>query len=325
MPTQPAQFTQPTRPSHLTQLTRLTRLTRRRTVRAVSALTLAIGAGLTAPLLLTGPAGAATPAASAGLDDTGRTIRYTAAAGQTNQAAVTASKADGSADITYVIDDTVPIDAGAGCAYPDSADRTKIRCTVTTVDSQDPYASLRIELGDGNDVLTYDNATGQTYNFASVDLGAGADRVTDTGEVDGNSVIGGTGDDDLTVGADAVVLGGDGADTVHAAGGGAVVQGGADDDTIYADGDGSSVTGGAGDDVIHGGAGDQNLSGDDGNDRLYGGTGNDFLYGGKGDDILYGEGGDDTLYGNSGNDELYGGPGKDTLSGGPGTNVVHQD
>ncbi|WP_328327521.1 MULTISPECIES: calcium-binding protein [unclassified Streptomyces] len=308
-----------------TQPTRPTRLTGRRTIRAASALTLAIGAGLTAPLLLAGPAGAATPAASAGLDDTGRTVRYAAAAGQTNKAAVTASKAAGSADITYVIDDAVPIDAGTGCAYPDSADRTKVRCTVTTVDSQDPYASLKIELGDGNDVLTYDNATGQTYNFASVDLGDGADKLTDTGGVDGNSVLGGAGDDDLTVGADAVVLGGDGADTVHATGGGAVVQGGAGDDTVYADGDGSSVTGGAGNDVIHGGAGSQNLSGDDGNDRLYGGTGNDFLYGGKGDDILYGNSGDDTLYGNSGNDELYGGPGKDTLSGGSGTNVVHQD
>ncbi|MGY0024921.1 calcium-binding protein [Streptomyces sp. YJ-C3] len=303
----------------------LAHLIGRRTLRAASTLTLALGAGLAAPAVLGGPAAAATPSATAALDSSGHFAVYTAAAGQTNQAAVTASRTEGSADITYVIDDVVPVDAGTGCAYPDGADRTKVSCTVTTLESQDPYATLKLDLGDGDDVVSYDNATGQTYNFASISLGEGADRLTDTGTVDGNAVLGGAGDDDITVGAAAVVLGGDGADTVHAAGGGAVVQGGAGDDALTADGDASSVHGDAGDDVIHGGAADQNLSGDDGDDLIHGGTGNDFLYGGKGADVLYGNSGDDTLYGNSGNDRLYGGPGRDTLSGGPGTNVVHQD
>ncbi|MFJ9035046.1 calcium-binding protein [Streptomyces sp. NPDC102406] len=293
----------------------------RRMLRGASALAL----GLVAPVVLVGTAGAATPSATAALDPSGHFVAYTAASGQANQAVVTATGADGSADITYVIDDVVPVDAGDGCAYPDAADRTKVRCTVTTLESQDPYATLELHLGDGNDVVRYDNATGQTYHFASVDLGAGADRLTDTGSVDGNSVRGGAGDDIVTVGVAAVVLGDDGADTVHAGGGEAVVQGGLGNDTLDADGDSSSVAGGPGNDVIHGGADDQNLSGDDGNDQIHGGTGNDFLYGGKGDDILYGNSGDDTLYGNSGNDKLYGGPGRDTLSGGPGTNVVHQD
>ncbi|MEV1020488.1 calcium-binding protein [Streptomyces sp. NPDC050264] len=297
----------------------------RRMLRTASALTLALGAGLAAPAVLAGPVAAATPSATAALDSSGHFAVYTAAPGQANQAAVTASKAPGSADITYVLDDVAPIDAGDGCTYPDSEDRTKVTCTVTTLESQDPYATLELHLGDGNDVVTYDNATDQTYNFASIDLGEGADKLTDTGGVDGNSVRGGAGDDTITVGAAAVVLADDGADTVHATGGGAVIQGGTGADTIDADGDSSSVAGGAGNDVIHGGAGDQNLSGDDGNDRIYGGTGNDFLYGGKGDDVLYGNSGDDTLFGNSGNDTLYGGPGQDTLSGGPGTNVVHQD
>ncbi|GAA2293311.1 calcium-binding protein [Streptomyces kunmingensis] len=297
-------------------------LINRRVLVTASALTLALAA---APIALAGTATAATPAATAALDSSGHFALYTAAPGQVNEVAVVASKAEGSADITYVIDDVVPVDAGDGCTYPDTADRTKVTCTVTTLETQDPYATLKLGLGDGDDVVRYDNATGQTYNFASIDLGDGVDELTDSGDVDGNSVRGGTGDDTISVGAAAVVLGDDGADTVRATGGGAVVQGGIGNDTIDADGDGSSVSGGPGNDVIHGGADDQNLSGDDGNDRIHGGTGNDWLYGGKGDDILYGNSGDDTLYGNSGNDALYGGPGRDTLSGGPGTNVVHQD
>ncbi|MET9495739.1 calcium-binding protein [Streptomyces sp. NPDC006552] len=280
---------------------------------------------LTAPLVLAGTATAAAPAATAALDASGHFAVYTAAPGQVNNAVVTASKAAGSADIRYVIDDVVAIDAGDGCAYPDTADRTVVSCTVTTLESQDPYATLQLGLGDQDDTVRYANATGQTYNFAAIDLGAGADALTDTGDVDGNSVRGGAGDDTIEVGAAAVVLGDDGADTVRATGGGAVVQGGIGDDTIDADGDSSSVSGGAGDDVIRGGAYDQNLSGDDGDDEIHGGSGNDWLYGGKGNDRLYGESGDDTLYGNSGNDVLYGGPGTDTLSGGPGTNIVHQN
>ncbi|MFD3559906.1 calcium-binding protein [Streptomyces sp. NPDC058686] len=296
------------------------RLISRRTLRAASAVTLAIGAGLTGPVLLAGTAGAATSSATAAID--GRAVAYTAAPGQTNQVTVTASK--NGADITYVIDDAVTISAGDGCTYPSSTDRTKVSCTVTTVESQDPYAGLELTLGDGNDSVTYDNRTDQTYNYASIDLGADKDTLTETGGVQGNSVDGGTGDDKLSVGPVTVVLGGDGNDTIDAADG-TIAQGGIGDDTIHSTGEDSAVDGGAGHDVIYGGADRQSLSGGDGNDEIHGGGGNDYLYGGKGDDVLYGDAGDDTIYGNSGNDKLYGGAGTDTLSGGPGTNVVHQD
>ncbi|MFE2939565.1 calcium-binding protein [Streptomyces sp. NPDC059255] len=285
--------------------------------RAASAAALALGAGLAAPLLLAGTAGAAAPSATAALD--GHAIAYTAAAEQTNKVAVTASRSGD--DITYVIDDVVAISAGSGCSYPSATDRTKVSCTVARLESQDPYATLEMSLGDGDDVVTYDNKTDQTYYFASIDLGAGKDTLTESGDVLGNGVRGGTGDDTLTVGAYTVVLGDDGDDTIHA-GEGTVAQGGNGNDTINSKGD---VDGGAGDDEIHGGAEGQSLTGGDGDDIIHGGAGNDFLYGGKGDDVLYGDEGDDTIYGNSGNDKLYGGPGKDTLSGGPGTNVVVQD
>ncbi|MEU5952328.1 calcium-binding protein [Streptomyces sp. NPDC047525] len=287
-------------------------------------MTLALGTGLAAPFLLAGTAAAAAPEATAAFSESDHGILYTAASGQTNRVTVTASKSAGTEEITYVIDDAVPVRAGDGCSYPDGTDRTKVSCTVATLESQDPYATLKLALGDGDDTVSYNNTTDQTYYFARAELGDGRDTWNHTGGVDGNSVIGEAGNDDLSVGEAGVVSGGDGTDTLHAAGG-SIAQGGNDNDTIYSDGEESAVDGGAGDDVIQGGAERQNLSGGDGNDTIRGGAGDDFLYGGKGNDILYGNSGNDTIYGNSGNDELYGGAGQDTLSGGPGTNIVHQD
>ncbi|MFD0394062.1 calcium-binding protein [Streptomyces nogalater] len=227
--------------------------------------------------------------------------------GQANKATVTAALTADRTGITYLIDDVVPVEAGHACGHPVAADHTKVSCTVTVVDSQDPYAALVVDLGDRDDTLAYENATDQIYSYAQVSLGAGDDKATDSGRLDGAYVSGGAGDDTLTVGKEGLAWGGDGNDTINAAGGGNIAQGG------------------KGDDTLRGGAGSQSLSGDDGKDTITGGTGADELYGGKGDDVLYGNSGDDTLYGNSGNDRLYGGPGRDTLSGGPGRNVVHQD
>ncbi|AYN40369.1 calcium-binding protein [Streptomyces dangxiongensis] len=284
--------------------------------RPVRTLALALGtaAALAVPCALTGSAAAAVPVstrtavppATAEVNRYGWQLAYTAAPGQTNRAAVTASRTGGGAGITYVIDDVVPIGAGDGCAHPDAADHTKVSCTVTAEESQDPYAALTMDLGDRDDTVAYANHTGQVYCFAEISLGAGDDRLTDSGRLDGNDVSGGAGDDTLTVGEAGLAFGGDG------------------DDTVHANGDLVIARGGRGDDVLRGGAGGQDLSGDDGTDTLYGGTGTDTLYGGRGDDVLYGGAGDDRLYGNSGNDRLYGGTGRDTLSGGPGRDVVHQ-
>jgi serralysin len=296
----------------------------RRTVRAASALTLALGAGLVAPFLLAGTADAATPSATAAFSSSEHAIVYSAAAGQADNVTVTASMTDAPGEIAYAIDDTVPISAGDGCTYPSSTDHTKVLCTVATLESQDPYAALEMSLGDGNDVVGYDNTTDQAYYFASIDLGAGDDTLTESSSVEGNNIHGGAGDDNLTAGPYSVVSGDDDNDTIQA-GEGSIAFGDGGSDTIYSVGEDSSVDGGAGDDVIQGGADRQDLSGGDGNDTIRGGAGDDFVYGGTGDDTLYGNRGDDTIYGNSGNDKLYGGLGTDTLSGGPGTNVVQQD
>ncbi|MET7487160.1 calcium-binding protein [Streptomyces sp. NPDC005538] len=298
-----------------------------RSARSTSALTvaLALGTGLAVPLLLAGTAGAATAPATAALSTGGGEVLYKAAAGQTNKVTVTASRVSGSDKVTYVIDDVVTIKAGTGCAYPTASDHTKVSCTVTTVDSQDPYATAKFTLGDKNDVVSYNNKTNQTYYFASIDLGPGNDRLEDTGRVDGNYVSGGTGNDSIDIGKAAVAWGGDGNDGIVATGGLTITQGGNGNDALFTDGDSSSSDGGDGNDTVRGGDGDQILSGGDGNDVIEGYAGNDFLYGGKGNDKLYGGAGADTLYGNSGNDILWGGAGKDFLSGGPGRNVVHQN
>ncbi|MER7924237.1 MULTISPECIES: calcium-binding protein [unclassified Streptomyces] len=298
------------------------RSARRRTLRSAAALTLAAGTALVAPLLLAGTAGAATAPATAALDSGGQQVVYTAAAGQANKVAVTATWVTGTGNITYVIDDVVTIKPGAGCAYPSASDHTKVSCTVTTLDSQDPYPTLQLTLGNGNDTLAYHNRTGQTYYFASANLGAGNDKATDDGSVDGNYIAGGTGNDTLTLGKYSVGWGDDGNDTLK---GGAetIAQGGNGNDTITTSG--AAADGGAGNDVITGGAAAQSLTGGAGNDRIHGGAGNDFIYGGTGNDVLYGDAGADTIYGNSGNDTLWGGAGTDVLSGGPGRNVVHQN
>jgi serralysin len=279
----------------------------RRVIRAASALTLALGTGLAVPIALAGTAGAATPSATAAVNAYGWQLSYTAASGQTNKVTVTESFTSGYTGIIYVIDDVVPISAGTGCTYPDSADQTKVSCTVTTVDSQDPYDAMKMDLADGNDTVAVDNTTNQVYYYNSIYLGTGNDKLTDTGTLDGSGVWGQAGDDTITVGEAATVFAGD------------------DHDTVYASGNYTTVDGGKGKDVIHGGAGGQILSGGNDNDTIYGGTGGDLLRGGKGNDVVYGNSGNDQLYGNSGNDKLYGGPGTDTLSGGPGTDVAHQD
>ncbi|GAA4599040.1 hypothetical protein GCM10023194_78020 [Planotetraspora phitsanulokensis] len=285
-------------PSHLVS---------RRVLRAASALTLALGTGLAVPVALAGTAGAATQPATAAVGDNGLRLFYTAAAGQTNKVTVTESFTSGYTDIVYVIDDVVPIQAGTGCGYPTSADRTQVSCKVATLDSQDPYSTMKMDLRDGNDTVALRNTTGQVYYFNMIYLGTGKDRLTVTGRVDGNQVWGQAGDDTIAAGEASMVFAGDG------------------NDTVYASGNYTRVEGGKGNDVLRGGTGGQILYGNDGNDRIYGGIGNDLLYGGKGNDLVYGNSGNDKLYGNSGNDRLYGGPGKDGLSGGPGRNVLRQN
>ena len=102
-------------------------------------------------------------------------------------------------------------------------------------------------------------------------------------------IIGGAGDDTITLGAADVALGEQG------------------NDTITGNSQLNVISGGLGKDEIDGGAEQDYLFGDAGNDTVRGGADTDFVYGG---------GGNDLLEGNDGTDYLRGGAGKDRMSGG---------
>lgn len=160
------------------------------------------------------------------------------------------------------------------------------------------------------------------------------------------SVLGGNGDDTITLNSiDDVrplvleIDGQGGNDTIRAMSarvGNSLVSlnGGAGNDTINGGADGDNINGGDGDDVlsggamgdiIDGGAGNDVINGEDGNDTLMGNIGNDTISGGDEDDSLTGSFGDDVLMGNDGNDTIRGGFGNDNLNGASGDDLLDGD
>lgn len=141
-------------------------------------------------------------------------------------------------------------------------------------------------------------------------------------------IEGGAGNDFITLAETAVgalVVGGDGHDTILGTANADTIHGTAGNDSISAGGGNDLVYGGLGDDNINGGSGRNTLYGEDGNDRLNGSNGVDKLYGGGGNDRLYGQGGDDFLDGGGNVDRLYGGAGNDTLNGGTSNDRLYGD
>jgi len=244
--------------------------------------------------------------ATASVNADGWKLTYKAPPGLVNKVVASVTWSDDQSRLVYQIDDAVGVTLGNGCTYPVANDHTSIRCEVEPVDSQDPYASMAMNLGDENDVVEFHNDTAQVYSFNEFYLGGGQDTMdssqAQTG--DGSFVWGQDGADRITTGSVATVQGGNGADTLTPNGSYRDLDGGRGNDTILAGIGGQYLRGGPGDDVVRGGGG---------KDTLYGGTGND---------RLYGERGADTIYGNSGNDWLYGGQGPDKLRGGGGRNVL---
>lgn len=189
-----------------------------------------------------------------------------------------------------------------------------------------PARSLNIQMGGGDDMLTFGNDIAETGKRDHLPLAL--------------SVDGGTGDDMISVfpALQTTLSGGDGADDLSLSGGAlpagsnAVLLGGAGDDRLESYGTASKMDGGAGNDSANGGIGV---------DTVLGGTGDDFLrdfdisteslsryfgasnlqYGGDGLDTLWGGAGDDTQFGGTGADTLWGGLGDDLLVGGKGIDV----
>lgn len=179
----------------------------------------------------------------------------------------------------------------------------------------------------------------------------GIERLMLTTSNAADTLFGGGGDDQFTVGAGHnFVNAGAGNDTVsYSITGPNTLQGGAGDDVLLVqnlnsplyfiidgltgavdDGNLSRITGferydargTAFDDIASLGTGNDTFRGDWGNDTGFGAAGNDLLFGQRHDDSLYGGGGHDTLYGGRHADRLFGGTGRDIVNGGAGQDTL---
>ena len=152
----------------------------------------------------------------------------------------------------------------------------------------------------------------------------GADGVDDviTGHYWGDSIVSGSGDDEIAaLGSDDIVRGGIGDDQIDGGEGADSLFGGDQDDVVIGGVGNDEVDGDEGRDLLFGQTGEDALSGGLGNDTLYGASDADRLVGDFDNDFLVGNGGFDTLEGGSGDDTLRGGVGSDSMVGGNGSDV----
>jgi Ca2+-binding RTX toxin-like protein len=208
--------------------------------------------------------------------------------------------------------------------------------------------------GPGNDTLTGSGGNDTIMG------GGDSDQVresADTSFVLTATSLAGMGNDSLTGVTQAVLTGGPGHNSLHAASfnGSVTLDGGSGNDLLVAGPGSDCLLGGDGDDSVTGAAGSDHLAGGTGTDRLIEsvtgpltltdstmtGLGNDTLSGFEqagitgdagpntldgsgfsGELTLLGGGGNDCLLGGNAADTLNGGPGSDTLSGGPGNDTL---
>jgi Ca2+-binding RTX toxin-like protein len=185
----------------------------------------------------------------------------------------------------FVVHDGAGLTAGEGCTQVDSH---RVRCAYSTT------PRLRLDLGDGNDVVSIAIDTAVAYDFSYIVGGAGQDTLT-----------GGHG-------GDFFVDGTDGLDTDTFDGGPNPT--GSSDQVNY-----SAITS-SGVDVTLDGVANDGRAGEDDNvlniEAITGSSRPDTLTGNDERNILSGDAGDDLLRGLGGDDVLFGGTGFDTLDGG---------
>lgn len=212
--------------------------------------------------------------------------------------------------------------------------------TITGIDSHGIYAAATqsliinnsgsisgpmtavINIGAGADNIS--NSGMIAGNGFALSLGQGASTVLNTGLLMGEVALNGGADRfNGTTGTQGTVTGGDGNDTILGGAGDEALRGGNDADRVRANDGNDSVGGGAGNDTLSGNGGDDTLTGDTGVDHLRGGDGDDVADGGAQTDRVYGGAGDDSLLGGTGafNDTLWGGLGDDTMTGGAGADT----
>jgi Ca2+-binding RTX toxin-like protein len=161
--------------------------------------------------------------------------------------------------------------------------------------------------GLGVDTVDYSGSSAGVLVDVGAGLASGAAIGVDT--VQGVEVfVGGAGNDTLIAGGSFqapsfdTLLGGDGDDRLSVGYGGGLLDGGAGDDTIFGGGD--TLIGGDGDDKVEGAK-----------DLMEGGAGNDTLTASSGIGALFGDDGNDLLIVDMGYHLLDGGAGDDTFAG----------
>ena len=168
---------------------------------------------------------------------------------------------------------------------------------------------LTVEGTRHDDVIRVDEYTGKggklTLNAIVNGRSLGIFREKD---VHGLKLLGGNGNDNLTVGGSTVTFENTAEDVIVSRAVETVPVTG----TFQIIGGVSTLNINA---TLLGGDGNDTLTGADGNDRLEGGSGNDSLSGNNGQDVLLGQNDNDTLYGGGDADSLDGGTGNDNLDG----------
>jgi Ca2+-binding RTX toxin-like protein len=224
----------------------------------------------------------------------------------------------------------VPLDVGAALGDFDGSESLTITLSGLPVGA---ILSAGVDNGDGSWTLSADMLAGLvltanvdagfslTVTAVSTEANGSSASVTKDIQVEladaGNTIVGGSGNDQL--------VGGAGADVIH--GGGPSIapkETSAPEvfSTFAASAKVAKAPTKADDDIVHAGDGDDIIYGNAGNDELHGEAGNDLISGGKGNDVLFGGDGADNLNGNSGDDVLYGGAGNDVVNGSSGNDVV---
>lgn len=229
--------------------------------------------------------------------------------------------------------------------------------------------------GEGNDLI-FSGGMGLLFGGGGDDtiMAGGDDTLSDGGgedpadpstpddqtAADGDTVVGGSGNDLIFGGGDNESMsGGSGDDTIYGGGSegidedgnvsngdpdqGDTIAGGSGNDLIFGGGGGESMSGGSGDDTIHNLDGsndpaepelaDDTIVGGSGNDLIFGADNNESIAGGSGDDTIHGdadsgasandETASDTVVGGDGNDLIFGGGGNESLEGSAGDDTLY--
>jgi Ca2+-binding RTX toxin-like protein len=269
-------------------------------------------------------------------------VTYRAASGEVNDVRVVAA-----GGVFRITDPGAVIAAGVGC---DAVSLHEVTCKPAgakraVVDLGDGADSVvlgpavvlgLVHAGDGNDVLRGGDRRDRLYGDAGDDVlrGGKAIHVSRREQI----VDGGPGDDDVS--GQGLLVGGKGADKLHAGSGRTLVDYSASMLPVVVSLDGKPGDGAAGEndtigfgvDGVIGGSGDDTLLGNSHLNELFGGPGDDVLRGrGKLSDVVVGNAGDDTIFGGpseddlsggSGNDNIQGGASRDFIDGGPGADNV---